>query len=656
MTKQPKSFEQILAEKRAAENARRREATLRSKLSDPQVALSDLERSYLRKGERLAFPDKLEPYQLQAVLMTIRNYRTGVPTLNASDVGLGKTRESASFITTVGFRRVLWFTKKGILLEQTVKELNSLDPDRLIAVPIHDQSELWVTQMFPMLHTPAPDNKFFNPPSEGPSPSPSPYSGKTVVFVTHYEVIHRDSYLFKPSPNHRLPAKPQENALISLTYDKTKPGTVLPSGSSLPNHLSSSDIERVTYPLGKNFPVAFAPSDGYAHPKGPEWDCIIVDEATKLRNGASYQPPQFYTKMKALLHLCHPETYKLFLTATPAENRPEELWAYFHLFKPERFNDLASFRRIFETRNDKGERVVDVERLLGMLGSMVIRHTVANLGLNMPTLSSDYWFKTKTHKLHIDPDSHVGQAYLSMQSAALAELDSYTVLNPKVLLEVMLRLRQLLSAGPVFTFSKTIKRLSPTPNADGSPKIIKDKQTFTVKMEPPYHKHDAVEQLIAELQAEGEQVIVMSCFNQPLYNLHNSLQRVGVYTSGVIAGETSEADRRRYVSEFQQGRLDVLLINKMAGAHGLNLQKCDNWPGGASHIIHMDRWWSPAVERQANGRIVRMNTKFPCTAHYFEVQNSMDTAMRDLVEAKADAVHMMDVELMKDTIRRSQLG
>ena len=37
--KQPKSFEQILAEKRAAENARRREATLRSKLSDPPTKI-----------------------------------------------------------------------------------------------------------------------------------------------------------------------------------------------------------------------------------------------------------------------------------------------------------------------------------------------------------------------------------------------------------------------------------------------------------------------------------------------------------------------------------------------------------------------------------------------------------------------------------------
>ena len=51
-----------------------------------------------------------------------------------------------------------------------------------------------------------------------------------------------------------------------------------------------------------------------------------------------------------------------------------------------------------------------------------------------------------------------------------------------------------------------------------------------------------------------------------------------------------------------------------------------------------------------------MNTLYPCTAHYFEVENSMDTVMRDLVQAKADGINMMDAELIKTTMERNQLG
>ena len=629
------TLDQILAEKKAGDNARRRQARLRDKLtsltpndtsSTPQggdqspfqAAIKELEHSYLRKGETLAFPDKLEPYQLEAVLMTVRNYRTGVPTLNASDVGLGKTREAASFLaTTMPGGRVLWLTFKN-LVPQTCNEISELDPNRIVAVPINDQSETYLTMMHPALSAPTPS----------PSQSNAPSKGKCVVYVTNYEVLHRDNWLFKPSPNHTLPINPQLND---------------------PKH-----------------PVAYAPSGGFEFPKGPQWDCIVVDEATKLRNGASYSPPQIYKRTKMLLHRCHPEAYRLFLTATPAENKPEELWAYFHLFKPDRFKDLAAFKRIFEAYDPQtGKPMVDVERLLAILGGMVIRHTVTGLGLDMPSLDRPEWFNVCTHSLTIDPDSHVGQAYLSMQNEALAELSAEATLNPKVMLEVMLRLRQLLSAGPVFTYTKTTKSLvldasDPTGYAHspdtGLPLVKKDKQLFTVNMRPPYTKHDAVEELIARLQGEGEQVIVMSCFNQPLINLHNSLSRTGVYTSAVINGDTTLQERTKLIRRFQQAELDVLLVNKRAAAHGLNLQKCSNWPGGASHIIHMDRWWSPAVERQANGRIVRMNTLYPCTAHYFEVENSMDTAMRDLVQAKADGINMMDAELIKTTMERNQLG
>lgn len=628
---QAKTIEQLLAEKRAAENAKRRALTLSQKIA--QQDYSALEHSYLRKGESLAFPEQLLPHQLQAVLMTVRNYRTNTHTLNASDVGMGKTREAACFVATVGMKRVLWLTFKN-LIPQAVAELGSLDPDRIVAVPINDQSELYVGQLHEALSRP-------NSP-RGTLPDTPPYAGgKTVIYVTNYETIHRDHWLFKPSPGHNLPLTPQTHA--TTTVDHPTP--------------SQDAIHRTSYRLGKDFPVAYAHPDGFAHPKGPEWDCIIIDEATKLRNGASYNPPQFFTKTKALLHLCHPQTYRLFLTATPAENKPEEIWSYMNLFRPGQFHDLASFKRIFETYNPKtGERVVDVERLLSMLGSMVIRHSVKNLNLDLPSLDDPKWFNICTHSLTIDPESHVGQAYLSMQREALAELDQYTTLNPKVMLEVMLRLRQLLSAGPIFTFTKTFKRISPVPDAQGFPVVVKDKQSFTVKMDPPYTKHDAVEELIATLQGDGEQVIVMSCFNQPLINLHRALTGTGVYTCGIISGDTPQAERTRLIREFQQARLDVLLVNKKAAAHGLNLQKCDNWPGGASHIIHMDRWWNGMIERQANGRIVRMNTTKPCTAHYFEVQNSMDTAMRDLVQAKLDNIDSMDAELMRDTIRRSTLG
>ena len=49
-----------------------------------------------------------------------------------------------------------------------------------------------------------------------------------------------------------------------------------------------------------------------------------------------------------------------------------------------------------------------------------------------------------------------------------------------------------------------------------------------------------------------------------------------------------------YETDFQAGKIDVLLIN-MAMGEGMNLHKdAAKWPGGARAVIMLDRWWNHA--------------------------------------------------------------
>ena len=270
--------------------------------------------------------------------------------------------------------------------------------------------------------------------------------------------------------------------------------------------------------------------------------------------------------------------------------------------------------------------------------------TVENMGLTgMPSMEDPNWFNSSEFYLTLDRSSSVGQAYASLAKGLLAKLDDNHALAPRMVLEEILRMRQLLSAGPEFTYSKTDYDIN------GNPLPSK---RVTVNLEPPYPKIEAAEQLIASLQGEGQQVVVFSCFNEPLTNLQRSLDRVGFYTSGLLTGDTPIQTRTQAVQDFQNGSCDVLLINKKAGAQGLNLQKSPQWEGGSSHVIHLDRWWNPAVERQANGRVVRMDTKAPCTAQYLHVENTVDDYMKDMVDSKDEAVGNLDRSLLASTLER----
>jgi len=536
-------------------NADRRKATVKKALEEdseagvgrgsagaeasPRSAVSNL----LRKGETLAFPDKLRNYQQQAVLETVRNFRTGRHTLNASEVGLGKTRMAGSFANTIAsFQKVLWITSKT-LVPQTVKELHHLGCS---VVPTGDDASLF-------LSLPLPSN---------------------TIFITHYEVLKRDTSLH-----------------------------------------------------------------------GVKWDCVIIDEVSKLKGGASGSPTQIWKDIKHFLHVENPNAFRYFLSGTPAENRPEEVWAYLHLFDPENFDNFFAFRNSFCGVNPRtGKLTFSSEKLLNLLSGNIIRMTVENMGLTgLPSMEDPNWFTQSEFSIELDRQSSVGKAYADLAKGLLAVLDSNHALAPRMVLEQMLRMRQLLSAGPEFTYSKTEYDINGNPMKP---------YKVTINMKPPYPKIEAAEQLIASLQGEGQQVVVFSCFNEPLTNLKKSLDRTGFYTSQTLTGDVSIANRTQAVQDFQNGNLDVLLINKKAGAQGLNLQKSPQWAGGSSHVIHMDRWFNPAVEKQANGRIVRMDTTKPCTAQYLHVENTIDDFMQDMVDAKDAAVGQLDRGLLQETLTR----
>ena len=344
------------------------------------------------------------------------------------------------------------------------------------------------------------------------------------------------------------------------------------------------------------------------------WDILVCDEVTKLKNGASYRPPALFSEMKAFIQRHKP--FRLFLSGTPSENHPREVWSYLHLFDPHRFHSWQDFERGFCSGWGNAIKL-NLDKMLDLLSEHIIRFTPESIGMER-NASFEY-----TEYCEMTGDIEL--AYTRLMDEFNIWLDNQDdSLNVTMVLEQLLRQRQLLQAGKTFKFNKTIF------DDMGNPL---GKVSAQLEFDGPYPKLDAAEEKIISLQAEGEQVIVFSCFNQPLDDLAN---RFGPFLrTAVINGKTN--DVAKIQEQFQQGEIDVLFINKLSGAQGLNLQKCDDWPGGASYVIHLDKWWNPAVEEQANGRVNRINTTKPTFIYYLNVENTVDDFMDALVAAKKQA-------------------
>jgi non-specific serine/threonine protein kinase len=122
----------------------------------------------------------------------------------------------------------------------------------------------------------------------------------------------------------------------------------------------------------------------------------------------------------------------------------------------------------------------------------------------------------------------------------------------------------------------------------------------------------------------------------------------------VLSGETRVKDRAALVRRFQEDEaVPFFVLSLKAGGTGLNLT-------AASHVVHFDRWWNPAVENQATDRAFRIGQKHPVLVHKLvcrgTVEEKVDAMLeekrqlaRDLVEAGGEVrlTELDDAELLR---------
>jgi non-specific serine/threonine protein kinase len=96
----------------------------------------------------------------------------------------------------------------------------------------------------------------------------------------------------------------------------------------------------------------------------------------------------------------------------------------------------------------------------------------------------------------------------------------------------------------------------------------------------------------------------------------------------VLSGATRVKERADLVRRFQEDEgVPFFVLSLKAGGTGLNLT-------AASHVVHFDRWWNPAVENQATDRAFRIGQKKPVLVHKFVCRGTVEERIDALLEDK----------------------
>ena len=151
-----------------------------------------------------------------------------------------------------------------------------------------------------------------------------------------------------------------------------------------------------------------------------------------------------------------------------------------------------------------------------------------------------------------------------------------------------------------------------------------------------------------------EKLLVFTQFQSMCEPLAEFLSEVFHRPGLVLHGGVAVAKRKDLVRQFQErDELPFFVISVKAGGTGLNLT-------AASHVVHFDRWWNPAVENQATDRAYRIGQKRNVLVHKFVCRGTLEERIDQMIRDKQDLAdgilgeggerlltEMSDSELMK---------
>jgi non-specific serine/threonine protein kinase len=143
-------------------------------------------------------------------------------------------------------------------------------------------------------------------------------------------------------------------------------------------------------------------------------------------------------------------------------------------------------------------------------------------------------------------------------------------------------------------------------------------------------KFARLREIAEEIASRRERCLVFTQFKEMAAPLADFLAEVFGRPGLTLHGETPVKERGKLVEAFQADNgPPFFVLSLKAGGAGLNLT-------AATHVVHFDRWWNPAVENQATDRAYRLGQKKNVLVHKFLVRGTIEERIDALIENKKE--------------------
>ncbi|MEO5378908.1 MAG: DEAD/DEAH box helicase [Magnetococcus sp. DMHC-6] len=318
------------------------------------------------------------------------------------------------------------------------------------------------------------------------------------------------------------------------------------------------------------------------------WHLVVVDEAQAIKNPKAKQT-QTTKSLKARARIA--------LTGTPVENHMGDLWSIFDFINPGLLGTLKEFsgyaKRLTEREHNPYGPLRELVRPYILRRMKTDKSVIADL----------------PDKIEVKAHCTLSRKQAALYTQTVAELakalkeGSDGIQRKGLILATMMRLKQICNHPSQW---------------------LND----SVWAEEESGKFARLREIAEVVAARQEKMLVFTQFREITAPLETFLGRIFGRPGLVLHGETLVKRRKELVRTFQEDEtVPFFVLSLKAGGSGLTLT-------AASHIVHFDRWWNPAVENQATDRAFRIGQKKNVLVHKFVCQGTLEEKIDALIESK----------------------
>ncbi len=331
-------------------------------------------------------------------------------------------------------------------------------------------------------------------------------------------------------------------------------GAERPKGRAFHEVVASSDLVVTTYGL------VIRDIDAL---RAMSWRRVVLDEAQAVKNAAT----RAAVAVRSL-----PPSHRFAVTGTPVENRLGDLWSLMEFANPGLLGQPSAFKARFATPIERHGDTEAATRLRSLTQPFVLRRlkTDTSIITDLPA------------KIEMEVVCSLTSEQASLYQAVVADMmdrieSTEGIERRGLVLATMTKLKQVCNHPAQFL-------------KDGS------------RLGGRSGKLARVEETLEEVLASGEKALLFTQYAEFGDLLRTHLGARFGREVAYLHGGLSKGQRDALVARFQDpagGGPSLFVLSLKAGGTGLTLT-------AANHVIHVDRWWNPAVEDQATDRAFRI--------------------------------------------------